>query len=76
MKEVAILDTIIESVDDIIFLINDHYIILDVWTGKPSQLWMPQQNFINKSIGEAYPSEIAELIGHNIDKTLTTKEKT
>ena len=75
MKEIAILESIIESIDDIIFLIDDKYTFIDVWAGHPDALWLPKKEFINKQIPEVLPVGLADLIVSTIDLALKTQEK-
>lgn len=75
MKEIAILDSIIESMDDIIFLIDDSYHYVDVWVSDKSQLWMEPDKFIGKNMVELLPPVLASKVALHIDKVFETNEK-
>jgi PAS domain S-box-containing protein len=66
------LETIIASLDDIIFEFNDRYQFLNVWCADKSVLFLPPEQFLGKAIKEAFGAEFAQIFESAIVETLSS----
>ncbi len=55
------LETIIASLDDIIFEFNDRYQFLNVWCADKSVLFLPPEQFLGKTFKETFGAEFAQI---------------
>lgn len=62
-------DTLIESLEDIIFEVKSDGSILNCWTSDPEKLFMDSLRFLNSSIHEIFPRLFAEKVQELIDSS-------
>src|SRR5690606_40663169 len=64
-------DSLVSSIDDIIFEIRDDGVILNCWTSTPEQLFYEKDFIINKSIADLFPKEFSETLLFILDRKST-----
>ncbi len=62
-------DSLVSSIDDIIFEIRDDGVILNCWTSTPEQLFYEKDFIINKSIADLFPKEFSETLLFILNKS-------
>mgnify|MGYP000849557037 FL=1 len=62
-------DSLVSSIDDIIFEIRDDGVILNCWTSTPEQLFYEKEFIVNKSIAELFPVEFSETLLYILNKS-------
>lgn len=72
-KEVSNMDTLISSIDDIIFEVSREGIVLNGWTSVPEQLFLPKDQMVGKSVKELFPEDYAHALLTIIHDTLYKK---
>lgn len=63
-------DSLVSSIDDIIFEVSDQGVILNCWTANPEQLYYDKNFLINKSVKELFPTEFSNTIMYIIEKSI------
>jgi PAS domain S-box-containing protein len=66
-------NSILRAIPDLIFILDSDGVYLDFRTGRPQDLAVPIENFIDKSIFEVLPKPVAQLIKEKIDLVLKTE---
>ena len=54
------LQTIISSLEDIVFEVDNDCVFLNVWTGRPEKLFYPSETFLGKKFHEIFPPDYAD----------------
>ncbi|MCT1531555.1 PAS domain S-box protein [Sphingobacterium daejeonense] len=67
-------DSLVESIDDIIFEVSRDGVILNCWTSDPKLLFYDKEHFINKTIHEIFPSELATSFSYILEKSFKKKK--
>ena len=65
---------LIQSLDDLIFLIDENYLFVDVWISDENLLFMPKAQIIGQSFKQILPPTIAELLQIKILLTIEQKK--
>ncbi|MHC1739446.1 MAG: ATP-binding protein [Ignavibacteriaceae bacterium] len=73
-QNIMSLRAILASIPSIIFILDDKGVFLDYKSSDEEDLVMPKEMFINKSIFEVLPGNLAGLISGNIKKVLLDRE--
>jgi len=68
-KKIQDFDSLVASIDDIIFEIRNDGVILNCWTAEPNQLYFDKDYIINKSVKELFPSEFSDTIIYILEKS-------
>ena len=66
---------IVSSLDDIIFLIDEKYTFLNVWTSRPDLLFIPKDKLVGKTILENLGEEFGKPFEDMIDRVILSKQK-
>ncbi len=72
-KDKLYLESLLNGMPDLIFIIDKHGVYLDCRTGNPENLAFRQEDFIGKSIHQIFPEEEAQVFQEMIDATIQTK---
>ena len=73
-KEISNMNTLISSIDDIIFEVSREGVVINGWTSTPEQLFLPKEQMIGKSVMELFPKDYAQSLYTIIQNTLLLKQ--
>lgn len=68
------LETLIATLDDIVFELSVDKVFLNVWTREDSHLFLPREQFLNKNISEVL-GPLAPKMGALIDEAIDSRER-
>ncbi len=69
------MQALVSSLDDIVFEIDEHFVFLHVWTNDEALLFMPKDQFLGKTVGEALGAEFGGQFQRVIAEVLQTRER-
>lgn len=67
------IDTILESLEDIVFEVDYSGVILNGWASNFNSFFMPRESFLNKPLSKLFPPEMAEPFMQAIDALVKTQ---
>ncbi|MBP7280016.1 MAG: PAS domain S-box protein [Leptospiraceae bacterium] len=75
LENETFMKAIVSSLDDIIFLIDEKYTFLNVWTSRPDLLFIPKDKLVGKTILENLGEEFGKPFEDMIDRVILSKQK-
>lgn len=65
---------LVQSLDDLVFLIDENYLFVDVWIRDEELLFMPKVQFLGQSFTNILPPSVADLLLKNIQSTFESNK--
>lgn len=75
LENETFMKAIVSSLDDIIFLIDEKYTFLNVWTSRPDLLFIPKDKLVGNTIRENLGEEFGKPFEDMIDRVILSKQK-
>lgn len=66
-------DGLIKSLEDIIYLIDENYLLVNIWTSDENKLIIPKKELINRDIISVYGEDFGRKFCDLIDLTISSK---
>ncbi|MFW5976594.1 MAG: MASE3 domain-containing protein [Bacillota bacterium] len=68
------LSTVINSIPDIILLMDERGVYLDIWTSSPENLFASEEELLNRNIRDILPRKVADQFIESINKVIRYDE--
>ena len=65
---------LLRVIPDLIFVLSEDGVFMDVYTEDNSKLFLPTDDFLNKSFREVYPGDLSDIFYENLKKAVQTRE--